>query len=61
VVAAADWRSAAVGAAAGAWAALALLVHCPSVEAQHLLIGHLLPVALAPLFGVLLIRRYVQV
>jgi hypothetical protein len=61
VVAAAGWRSAAVGAAAGAWAGLALLVHCPSVEAQHLLTGHLLPVALAPLFGVLLIRRYVQV
>ena len=60
VPSAAGWRSAALGAAAGAWAGLALLVHCPGVEAEHLLVGHLLPIALFPLIGRLVAYRYLR-
>lgn len=61
VPSAVGWRSAALGAAAGAWAGLALLVHCPGVAAQHLLVGHLLPIALFPLIGRLAAYRFLRV
>lgn len=54
------WRSASLGAAAGAWSGLALLLHCPSVEAQHVLVGHLLPICLLPLLAPLLTRRFLK-
>ena len=54
---AAGWRSAALGSAAGAWAGLALLLHCPGAEAKHLAMGHLLPICLFPLLGLLFARR----
>lgn len=57
VTVAVAWRSAAVGSAAAAWAALALLVHCPSGDLLHVLVGHWLPVALLPLLGSWLTRR----
>lgn len=57
---AAGWRSAALGAAAGAWSGLGLLIHCPSVEPQHVFVGHLLPICLFPLIGLFLARRFVQ-
>jgi hypothetical protein len=44
-------RGAALGAAAGAWGGLAVFVFCPSGEPQHLLIGHVLPIALFTLLG----------
>jgi len=47
-------RGAALGAAAGAWAGLALLFFCPAAEPLHLLVGHSLPVAAATLLGALL-------
>lgn len=59
VAVAVGWRSAALGAAAGAWSGLALLIHCPSVEAQHMLVGHLLPICLFPVIG-LIMRRFVR-
>jgi hypothetical protein len=37
-------RSMVLGSAAGAWAGSALFVFCPSGDALHLLIGHVLPV-----------------
>jgi hypothetical protein len=46
-------RAAALGAAAGAWAGLALLFFCPAAEWLHLLIGHSLPVLVATLLGAL--------
>lgn len=61
VVTALGWRSAALGAAAGAWAGVALIVHCPGVDALHLLVGHGLPALLFPLVGLALVRRHVQV
>lgn len=61
VVTALGWRSAALGAAAGAWAGVALIAHCPGVDAVHLLVGHGVPALLFPLVGLALVRRHVQV
>jgi hypothetical protein len=47
-------RGAAVGAAAGAWAGLALLFFCPAADRLHLLVGHSLPVLAATLLGAVL-------
>lgn len=47
-------RGAALGAAAGAWAGLALLFFCPAAERLHLLVGHSLPILAATLLGALL-------
>jgi hypothetical protein len=44
-------RGAALGAAAGAWAGFALFVFCPSDAMQHILIGHVLPIAVLTLLG----------
>jgi hypothetical protein len=44
-------RGAALGAAAGAWAGVALFVFCPSDALQHILIGHVLPIAALTLLG----------
>jgi hypothetical protein len=49
-------RGAALGAAAGAWAGLAVFVFCPSGEQQHLLFGHVLPVLVATLGGIAVAR-----
>lgn len=46
-------RGAALGAAAGAWAGFAVFVFCPSSDTQHLLVGHVLPVLVFTLPGVL--------
>ncbi len=51
------WRAAALGAAAGAWAGLAVFVFCPSGELQHLLVGHLLPVMALVAAGALTLAR----
>lgn len=56
VAVASGLRGAALGAAAGAWGGLAVFAFCPSGETQHLLIGHVLPVALFTVFGVGLAR-----
>jgi hypothetical protein len=47
-------RGAALGAAAGAWAGLALLFFCPAADRLHLLVGHSLPVLAATFLGALL-------
>jgi hypothetical protein len=46
-------RAAALGAASGAWAGLAVFLFCPSGDRLHLLLGHALPVALLTLTGLL--------
>jgi hypothetical protein len=44
-------RGAALGAAAGAWGGLAVFAFCPSGNLQHLLVGHVLPIAIFTLLG----------
>jgi hypothetical protein len=57
VVVAGGLRGAALGAAAGAWGGLAVFAFCPSGEPQHLLVGHVLPIALFTLLGSVVLRR----
>jgi hypothetical protein len=57
IPAASGLRGAVVGAAAGAWAGLALFVFCPASEYLHLLVGHLLPVVAFTLAGAVVIPR----
>jgi hypothetical protein len=60
VTVAVQWRSAALGSAAAAWSSFALLVHCSSVDLSHLLIGHFIPIALFPVIGLVIARRYLK-
>jgi len=50
-------RGAALGAAAGAWAGLAVFIFCPATEHRHLLVGHVLPIAACTLLGLAAIPR----
>lgn len=53
-------RGAALGAAAGAWAGIALLFFCPAAERLHLLVGHSLPVLAATLLGALVAPKVLR-
>jgi hypothetical protein len=44
---------AAIGAASGAWGALAIELHCGHASPTHIVLGHLLPVVMLTLVGVL--------
>jgi hypothetical protein len=50
-------RGAAVGAAAGAWGGFAVFVFCPSGNLQHLLVGHVLPIAVFTVIGAFALTR----
>jgi hypothetical protein len=50
-------RGAALGAAAGAWGGLAVFVFCPSGSLQHLLVGHVLPIAIFTSIGGIALTR----
>ena len=50
-------RGAALGAAAGAWGGFAVFVFCPSGNLQHLLVGHVLPMAVFTAIGALALTR----
>ena len=52
---------AALGTAAGAWAALAIELHCARGAIHHVLIGHVLPVVALALIGMTLGDRVVAV
>jgi hypothetical protein len=52
---------AAVGAAAGAWGALAIGMHCPGTMPVHVLAGHVTPVFLLTLLGIWIGGRGVSV
>jgi negative regulator of sigma F NrsF-like protein len=54
---ASGWRAAAIGAAAGSWAGLAVFVFCPSGDRQHLLVGHVFPVMALVAAGALTLAR----
>lgn len=53
-------RGAVLGAAAGAWAGLAVFVFCPSGELRHLALGHVIPVAVLILVGMLVTPRLLR-
>jgi hypothetical protein len=45
---------AAIGAASGAWGALGIEMHCGHASATHILLGHIAPVVLLTVLGVLI-------
>lgn len=53
-------RAAALGAAAGGWAGVALFLQCPAKDELHLLVGHSLPVAAFALLGALVLPRVLR-
>jgi hypothetical protein len=53
-------RAAALGAAAGAWAGVALFLQCPAKDALHLLVGHSLPVAAFSVLGAVALPRLLR-
>lgn len=53
-------RGAALGAAAGAWGGVAVFVFCPSGNLQHLLVGHVAPIAVFTVLGVATLRRVLE-
>ena len=52
---------AAIGAASGAWGALAIELHCSHASPEHVVLAHLLPVVLLTLVGVLVGDRVVAI
>ncbi|HEX2674741.1 MAG TPA: NrsF family protein [Polyangiaceae bacterium] len=53
-------RAAALGAAAGGWAGVALFLQCPAKNTLHLLVGHSIPVALFALLGAIALPRLLR-
>jgi len=53
-------RAAALGAAAGGWAGVALFLQCPAKNTLHLLVGHSLPVAAFALLGAIVLPRLLK-
>jgi hypothetical protein len=52
---------AAIGAASGAWGALAIELHCGHASPEHILLGHLLPVAMLAGVGILVGHVFVSI
>jgi hypothetical protein len=52
---------AAIAAAAGAWGALAIELHCRFTSTFHVVVGHVLPVMLLALIGVYLGNRFLAI
>ncbi|WP_437289328.1 NrsF family protein [Sorangium sp. So ce406] len=53
-------RGAALGAASGAWAGLALIIHCPAAEQLHVLTSHVAPIAVFTVLGMLVAPSFVR-
>jgi len=53
-------RGATVGAAAGTWAGLSVFAFCPSGDPWHILLGHVLPLLVLSLSGVVAIPRMLR-
>ena len=53
--------AAAMGVVAGAWGAVALVMFCGFSSPAHILVGHVLPVALLAVASALVLRRVVEV
>jgi hypothetical protein len=52
---------AAIGSAAGAWGALSIELHCVHASPEHVLLGHLVPVVLLGLLGVVVGHFFVAI
>lgn len=50
-------RGAALGASAGAWAGMSVFLHCPAFEPTHLIIGHVVPIAVFTALGAIAVPR----
>ncbi|HEX7036610.1 MAG TPA: NrsF family protein [Pseudomonadales bacterium] len=57
---ASHWRGAAAGAAAGLWSGAAVFVFCPAHELGHLAIGHVAPIAVFLLAGLIALPRVLR-
>lgn len=53
-------RGAALGAVSGAWAGLALVIHCPASALLHVLASHVAPIAVFTVLGVLVAPAFVR-
>jgi hypothetical protein len=53
-------RGAALGAAAGAWGGFAVFVFCPSGNLQHLVVGHVVPIAIFTVLGAVVLTRVLE-
>jgi hypothetical protein len=53
-------RGAVIGAAAGMWAGVAVFMFCPSGDSQHLLVGHVLPLAALAGIGAVAMPRWLR-
>lgn len=53
-------RGAALGAAAGAWAGFTLFVHCPASSLLHVVVSHVVPVAVFTLIGAIAVPQFVR-
>jgi hypothetical protein len=53
-------RGAALGAAAGTWAGLSVFAFCPSGDPRHILLGHILPLLVLTLLGVVALPRLLR-
>lgn len=56
-----SWRGGAVGAAAGLWSGIAVFFFCPAHELNHLLIGHVAPIAVFVLAGLIAVPRVLRI
>jgi hypothetical protein len=52
---------AALGASAGAWAAVAMALHCPITSMRHVVFGHIAPVVVFALLGLVVGAKVVAV
>jgi len=53
-------RGALLGACAGAWAGLAIHLHCPCGDKLHILLGHAVPIAIFALIGAVATPRFLR-
>jgi len=53
-------RGALLGANAGAWAGLIIHLHCPCGDRLHILVGHVVPIAIFAVVGAVLTPRFLR-
>ena len=53
-------RAALVGATGGAWAGLAMHLHCPACDRPHILIGHVVPIVVLTVLSAVTLPRWLR-